>query len=95
MHEVLARTEPGRLRHVIQLHLSRDCNRQRLAQEAAKAVLAQSGNVAIHTAHADRPGPSLVLGGEATAAPKRRRQVAARSPRGKSADSPALPGMDS
>ncbi len=90
--EVLRRTEPGRLRHVIQLHLSRDCNRQHLAQEAAMAVLPQTGDIAVHTARPDKPGETLILGGETGRKP--RRKVAVRGRRAKRADHPSLPGMD-
>src|SRR5207249_12111688 len=60
---VLQRSEPGRLRHLVQLHLSRDCNRPLLAREAARTVLAQMrANAALHTALQDEPLPTLALG---------------------------------
>lgn len=47
---------PGRLKHVVQLHLSRDCNRPGLASIAARRVLGAYGSTAqVHTAAQDRP----------------------------------------
>jgi phosphoribosyl 1,2-cyclic phosphodiesterase len=64
LNEVLALSERGRLRHIVQLHLSRDCNRPELARTAAGAVLAEwSESATVHTARQDRPGPRLTLGG--------------------------------
>jgi phosphoribosyl 1,2-cyclic phosphodiesterase len=63
VHEVLARSESGRLQHVVQLHLSRDCNRPGLAQAAARRVLADYPTIGVHTASQDHVGPELVLGG--------------------------------
>lgn len=49
-------TEPGRLRNVVQLHLSRDCNRPHLARQAAERVLQFSSNPPrLQTADQDRP----------------------------------------
>lgn len=41
---LLQDSEPGRLRNVVQLHLSRDCNRPHLARQAAERVLHDSSN---------------------------------------------------
>ena len=88
--EVLRLSPPGRLRHLVQLHLSRDCNRPALAAEAARAALAgRADAVAVHTAAQDEPGPTLHLG---LAGGARRRLR--RSPRRKPADQPWLPGME-
>ncbi len=55
----------GRLRHVIQLHLSRDCNRPALAVAAARDIIASRRLKAeLHTASQDHPGPTLVLADE-------------------------------
>lgn len=63
LRDVLRQSPPGRLRHVVQLHLSRDCNRASLARKAAHAVLGEwTAAVAIHTARQERPGPRLTLG---------------------------------
>ncbi len=63
LRAVLARTPPGRLRHVVQLHLSRECNHPSLARTAAQAVLAEKPGVTLHTAEQDHAGTTLVLGG--------------------------------
>lgn len=63
LKKVLELTTPGRLRHVIQLHLSRDCNRPELAAAAALEVLAKVDSAPeVHTAHQDYPLPTLHLG---------------------------------
>lgn len=63
LREVRQRSVPGRLRHVVQLHLSRQCNRPALAVAAARAVLDEAANpIALHTARQDRHGPCLVVG---------------------------------
>jgi len=63
--EVLRRSTPGRIRHLVQLHLSRECNFAELAYAAAERVVRSSGeDVAIHTTVQGRAGPSIVLGAE-------------------------------
>jgi phosphoribosyl 1,2-cyclic phosphodiesterase len=66
VRHVLDLSEPGRLRHVVQMHLSRDCNRPGLARQA----LADLADVVlqVHTARQDEPGPRLAVG-EPGAAP--------------------------
>jgi phosphoribosyl 1,2-cyclic phosphodiesterase len=60
---VLRRSPAGRLQHLVQLHLSRDCNRPALAQKAARAALAGLSTAArVHTAHQDVPTPALHVG---------------------------------
>jgi phosphoribosyl 1,2-cyclic phosphodiesterase len=60
---VLGRSEIGRLRHLVQLHLSRQCNRPNLAREAAKAILDDfTFCVEVQTARQDEPGTTLHLG---------------------------------
>jgi phosphoribosyl 1,2-cyclic phosphodiesterase len=64
----LGRSAAGRLRHLVQLHLSRDCNRPALAQAAAHPALAELAPTAeLHTAEQDAPGATLYLGGAADA----------------------------
>jgi phosphoribosyl 1,2-cyclic phosphodiesterase len=64
LREVLLQSEPGRLRHVIQLHLSRDCNRVGLAVEAARIVLEDHGpDIDLHTSAQDVVGPCVALDG--------------------------------
>jgi hypothetical protein len=66
LREILRRSTPGRLRHVVQLHLSRECNHPTLAAQAARAALTTPGwLIQLHTAHPDRPSPTLVLGSAA------------------------------
>lgn len=49
---VLGNTAPGRTRHLVLLHLSRQCNHPRLAHAAAKEAIAKHGRrVDIHVAH--------------------------------------------
>jgi phosphoribosyl 1,2-cyclic phosphodiesterase len=63
LHEVVRRSTPGRLQHVIQLHLSRECNKSTLASEAAQTVLAATNaTFAIHTASQHYAGPCLSAG---------------------------------
>jgi phosphoribosyl 1,2-cyclic phosphodiesterase len=73
LREVLHRSTPGRLRHLVQLHLSRECNRPALALTAAKAVLdGHEATIKIHTASQHEAGPTLHLTGTATRRQKRR-----------------------
>jgi phosphoribosyl 1,2-cyclic phosphodiesterase len=62
LREVLGKSRPGRLRHVVQLHLSRECNEPELALRSARPILDEA-NIAIqlHTATQDAPGPILTL----------------------------------
>jgi phosphoribosyl 1,2-cyclic phosphodiesterase len=82
--EVLSRSEPGRVRHLVQLHLSRECNRPALAYAVARHGLADFPHVEIHTALQDRAAPRLRLGGvRPTRIPARvklRRRVASYQP---------------
>jgi hypothetical protein len=90
---VLERSTAGRLRHLVQLHLSRDCNRPALARGAVRLLLEERGmSVALHTAEQHRPGTTLHL--NAAARPARvHRSSGRRSPRSKAAH-PLLPGLD-
>jgi phosphoribosyl 1,2-cyclic phosphodiesterase len=64
LHEVLGRSAPGRLQHVVQLHLSRDCNRPHLALEAALEVVeALQPETQIHTALQHEPLAGIAVGG--------------------------------
>jgi ribonuclease BN (tRNA processing enzyme) len=92
---VLARSPAGRLRHLVQLHLSRDCNRPSLARAAARAALdGHADGVTVHTAEQDRPGAPIHLTPWAapaclrpsSAARERRRSASAVSQR-------SLPGL--
>lgn len=54
VQEVLRLSAPGRLRHLVQLHLSRDCNHPELARTAGEAAIGEHP-VAVHTACQDQP----------------------------------------
>jgi phosphoribosyl 1,2-cyclic phosphodiesterase len=91
--EVVSQSTPGRVQHLVQLHLSRECNRPALALAAARRALRGlkwSGTVV--TAHQDRPSSTFHLGGPSArrrhSAPRRRskRPVAAQQ---------SLPGVES
>jgi phosphoribosyl 1,2-cyclic phosphodiesterase len=60
LRAILSRSSASRLRHVVQLHLSRECNTPALARACARAVLA--AEIEIHTARQDQPGPWLNIG---------------------------------
>jgi phosphoribosyl 1,2-cyclic phosphodiesterase len=99
VREILQTSHPRRPRHLVQLHLSRDCNRPALAAEVASAAIAACGHeVEVLTAGQDDPTPTVEVGCSkvfrSRAAP--RRVSLARSPRGRS---PAigqslLPGLE-
>jgi phosphoribosyl 1,2-cyclic phosphodiesterase len=88
---VLERSTAGRLRHLIQLHLSQDCNRPALAKSAAQPVLAElAPDARLHTADQDKPGPTLLLGKGAV-----KRRGSTRRRRGPAATEQAyLPGWN-
>jgi phosphoribosyl 1,2-cyclic phosphodiesterase len=92
VRNILGRSAPGRLRYLIQLHLSQDCNRPALARQAARAVLDElSQETRLHTASQDTPGPQLDL----DAAPARRRRPRQSAPASRRADDhPWLPGLE-
>jgi phosphoribosyl 1,2-cyclic phosphodiesterase len=66
---ILSHSERGRLRHLVQLHLSRECNRATLARAAARDALA-GHDTRVHVARQSHPGPSFALG-----MPRRRRTM--------------------
>ncbi len=58
LREALLRSAPGRLQHLVQLHLSRQCNRAELACAAALKILRDHNPTAtVHTARQDHPCP--------------------------------------
>lgn len=94
---VLERSTAGRLRHLVQLHLSRQCNYPSLAREAARMRLSNcQPAVTIHTARQDVPLPPLVLchpgGREPAVALPRPHPVRSRRPTASAG--PMLPGME-
>jgi phosphoribosyl 1,2-cyclic phosphodiesterase len=96
LREVLTRSAPGRMRHVVQLHLSRECNRPDLALAAARTVLDELRHAAeVHTASQDEPGATLQIGGGPPAPRRRGGSRGARRPRAeKTAVQPWLPGWE-
>jgi phosphoribosyl 1,2-cyclic phosphodiesterase len=75
LREVLKRSDRRRPQHLVQLHLSRQCNRPAMAVNAARVVLRElQMNMEIHTAQQYAAGPSLTIG-DAFARPKRRSTV--------------------
>jgi len=67
LREVFRLSSPGRLRHVVQLHLSRECNRPELALAAAQAILDELNHEAeVHTATQDEGASTLHIGAAAT-----------------------------
>jgi phosphoribosyl 1,2-cyclic phosphodiesterase len=59
---IVRRSPPGRLSRLVQLHLSRHCNRPELARHAARQALEQLGACPeIHTAQQDCPTERLPL----------------------------------
>jgi phosphoribosyl 1,2-cyclic phosphodiesterase len=94
--EAVLRASPlGRLKQVVQLHLSRDCNRPALAAAAAREVLdGSAASVDLYTASQHAPSPTFHLDRPAEAAPavpRNRRRKAARSG---GAPQPWLPGLE-
>jgi ribonuclease BN (tRNA processing enzyme) len=60
--ECLARSCDALPRHVVQLHLSRDCNHPHLASAAARSVLDAAGaTIDLHTAQHDQMGPTIEI----------------------------------
>jgi phosphoribosyl 1,2-cyclic phosphodiesterase len=84
LREVLRRSQPGRLRHLVQLHLSRECNHPSLAAAAAYAVLGDASRIELHTARQDVPSPPLSLTQSSRSRPPAESPVSSQ---------PWLPGM--
>jgi len=96
LRAMLQRSTPGRLRQVIQLHLSRECNHPDLALAAAQEALGELfGAVGVHTASQDACSPTFHLdtgsngNGRAKGQPRRRKRSGAARP-----NHPWLPGME-
>lgn len=63
LEQVVRCSTPGRLRHLIQLHLSRECNTPELAARVARTVLGRLGALAeLHTASQYGPSPTFEIG---------------------------------
>jgi phosphoribosyl 1,2-cyclic phosphodiesterase len=64
---IVERSSPGTLRHLVQLHLSRDCNRPTLAAEhGAKALAGCGSSAVVTTAQQFRPSRIISLEGSTT-----------------------------
>jgi phosphoribosyl 1,2-cyclic phosphodiesterase len=62
LDEILIHSAPERLQHLVQLHLSRECNQTAVAVKAAREVRVRHGaRFQIHTALQSQAGPSLTL----------------------------------
>ncbi|MFN4259738.1 MAG: MBL fold metallo-hydrolase [Gemmataceae bacterium] len=99
VREIVRYSTPGRLRHVVQLHLSGQCNRPSLAVAAVHQALADGADLPrIHTAHQDRPGPMLRVETKTGAGPRRRATphatAAPRYARKSNPAQPWLPGLE-
>jgi phosphoribosyl 1,2-cyclic phosphodiesterase len=91
LRAVLARSVPGRLRHLVQLHLSQDCNRPTLARRAARVVLRETGHaVRVHTASQHEPLEPLLLAVDARPRTRRSRTATLAAPE----PHPWLPGLE-
>ena len=63
MSAIVEISSPGRLAHVVQLHLSQDCNTAELAETAARQALERlQVEAEIHTTDRRRVGPSITIG---------------------------------
>lgn len=90
---VLARSTAGRLRHLVQLHLSRECNRPALAREAARMLLEElEVSIGLHTAEQNAAGTTLNVNSVASSAAARRSPK--RPTGGAKPIQPMLPGLE-
>jgi phosphoribosyl 1,2-cyclic phosphodiesterase len=95
VRRVLALSPRGRLRHLVQLHLSRECNRPELARACGQAVLAElAPEATLHTAEQDVPGSTLPVGGPAPAPPRRRAPRQAKQAAPSPFTQRCLPGLE-
>ncbi|MFL5339736.1 MAG: MBL fold metallo-hydrolase [Gemmataceae bacterium] len=88
LQAILAAGDKCSPQHLVQLHLSRECNRPALAAAAARRILGDEGSMAVHTSLQGRAGPILSL--DASAAPYR----APARLRPAAIVQPCLPGME-
>jgi hypothetical protein len=95
--EVVRRSRPGRLQHVVQLHLSRDCNRPALAAESVRQVFPEAdGSFRLHTSNQFQP-MRVVLHPDSSTTWRRRPEPGPRRPAPAHLATPTvqpwLPGM--
>jgi phosphoribosyl 1,2-cyclic phosphodiesterase len=97
LRDILRRSMPGRPRHLVQLHLSRECNRPALAVKAAEAALADCPHpITIHTASQHEPISPLVIEASPALSANSRRDAILPTGHFASGTTPAqlyLPGM--
>jgi hypothetical protein len=63
LHELLRRSIRGSMQRLVQLHLSRQCNRPSLALAAAQTIVERLGvELSIHAATQDAPSPTFNCG---------------------------------
>jgi phosphoribosyl 1,2-cyclic phosphodiesterase len=96
VHEVQRLSSPGRPGHVVQLHLSRECNRPELALQAVERALGEGAReVQVHAASQDAPGPYLTIG-DAAGSPMARRRSARLSAQSSAPEylQPRFPGFE-
>jgi phosphoribosyl 1,2-cyclic phosphodiesterase len=92
VREVLRRSTPERLQHLVQLHLSRECNRPTLAAAVGRAALSEAGcDVNMVTANQHRPSRTIDLGG---AGSRRRKPARGRAGRSATGAQAHLPGLE-
>jgi len=78
LRSAIAASTHGCLRHVVPLHLSRDCNRANLARAAARAALETVGSAAtVYIHEPDHGGPSITIGRRTPPRPRVRRPITA------------------
>jgi len=83
----------GRLRHLVQLHLSRECNRPALAREAARMLLEELEiTIGLHTAEQDATSVALNVNAAVPCAQARRSPK--RLSKSDKPSQPMLPGLD-
>jgi phosphoribosyl 1,2-cyclic phosphodiesterase len=92
VREVLRQSTPERLRHLVQLHLSRECNRPTLAAAVGKAALGASGcDGKVVTARQDRASGMIDL---CVAGTRRRACATRQSGRAGAGAQALLPGLE-
>jgi phosphoribosyl 1,2-cyclic phosphodiesterase len=96
LKEAVRRSRPGRLKHVVQLHLSRDCNRPALAAGSVRAVFPEADcRFLLHTSSQFQP-MRVVMGHNLRVPPPRRQPEWRQQPAPIRASvvQPWLPGME-
>ncbi|HEY7326321.1 MAG TPA: MBL fold metallo-hydrolase [Gemmataceae bacterium] len=90
---VLERSTAGRIRHLVQLHLSRECNRPALARAAARMLLEELEiSMGLYTAEQNAAGTTLQVSAVASSVGTRRSST--RLARGAKPSQPMLPGLE-